>query len=453
MLTLPSEGSAIILQFRSLFSKKTFALLHTLLSGVILATGSRTICAILRFCGLATDKNFHKYHRFLSRAKWSGLKTAKTLFDLIVNCFCPGSGPLILGIDETIERRRGPKIKAKGIYRDPVRSSQSHFVKCSGLRWICLMLLAPIPWAARIWALPFFCALAPSERYCKEHKKKHKKIRDWARQMILLISRWFKDRPLIVVADSAYATIELLVSVQSKATMITRLRLDAALYDPAPHKPQGSRGRHRVKGSRQPSLAQRLEQDHGQGLEWVKAIVPQWYGKKDVKVELASGTAIWYHGGIPALPIRWVLLRDVEGKGAPAALLSTDVDMDPLEIVNCFIRRWTVEVTLREVRTHLGVETQRQWSDKAIERATPCLLGLYSIVTLWADSLFKNGVIELEQTSWYKKKLPTFSDAMAQVRTQVWKTNFFYTSASKSQTIKISASWLNFLIDRIARSA
>ncbi len=147
MAALPAEGSKAIIAFRSVFTKRTFILLHTLLTGALLATGSRTICTVLRFCGLGSEKAFHKYHRFLSRAKWSGLKASRILLGLLIENFCSPDEPLVFGIDETIERRRGMKIKAKGIYRDPVRSSHSHFVKCSGLRWMCLMLLTTVPWA------------------------------------------------------------------------------------------------------------------------------------------------------------------------------------------------------------------------------------------------------------------------------------------------------------------
>ncbi len=146
-------------------------------------------------------------------------------------------GPLVLGIDETLERRKGPKIRAKGVYRDPVRSNRGHFVKASGLRWVCMALLAPIPWASRVWALPFLSALAPSERYARERGKPHKKITEWAWQLLLLVRRWHPERRIVVVADRAYASLKLLDrcrSLSNPIIFITRLRLDAALYEPAP---------------------------------------------------------------------------------------------------------------------------------------------------------------------------------------------------------------------------
>src|SRR5204863_10079269 len=158
-------------------------------------------------------------------------------FLVLVQVFVPTEAPVVVGLDETIERRRGAKIAAKGIYRDPVRSSKSHFVKASGLRWISMQVLAEVPWAGRIWGLPCLTVLAPSERYNVERGRRHKTLPDWGRQMIRQLRCWLPDRALVVVADSTYAVLELLADaarLPRPVTMVTRLRLDAALYDPPP---------------------------------------------------------------------------------------------------------------------------------------------------------------------------------------------------------------------------
>ena len=182
-----------------------------LLVGAILAPGKRTVTAILRIMGLSQERHFQNYHRVLNRAVWSNLALSAVLLGLLLKMFLP-IGPVVIGIDETIERRRGKKIKAKGIYRDPVRSSKSHFVKASGLRWISMMLLVKIPWARRIWGLPFLTVLAPSERYYENKPRGHKKITDWARQMGMQVRRWLPERKIILVADSSYAALELLTA-------------------------------------------------------------------------------------------------------------------------------------------------------------------------------------------------------------------------------------------------
>src|SRR3712207_7336132 len=190
MRTLPAEMIRVLTLFVPLFSKNVWQHVQVLVAGTILAPGRRTVASALRAAGLQEERRFCRYHRVLSRAVWSSREASRILLGLLVETFVP-EGPLVVGIDETLERRRGKKISAEGIYRDPVRSSRGHFVKASGLRWVCMMLLVPVPWASRIWALPFLCALAYSERYARERGLRHKKITEWAWQLLLLVRRWY----------------------------------------------------------------------------------------------------------------------------------------------------------------------------------------------------------------------------------------------------------------------
>ena len=418
MLRLPSRFAAVILSFAPLFFQRSWRHAEVLLIGAILAPGKRTVTSLLRISGLARERRFVNYHRVLNRAAWSPQAASRLLLGHLVAVFAP-VGPVVLGIDDTIERRRGKRIAAKGIYRDPVRSSHGHFVKASGLRWLSLMLLTPVPWAGRVWALPFLTALAPSERYCRERGRQHKKLTDWARQLVLQARRWLPGRDIVLVGDSGFAALELLATLaRHEVTGITRLRLDAALYDPAPPRPPGTVGRPRTKGERLPTLAQVLA-DPGTG--WQTIVVPGWYGMGERAIEVASATAVWRHGGLPVVPIRWVLIRDPEHRFKPQALLCTDLAQDPAQVVSLFVRRWSVEVTFQEVRAHLGVETQRQWSDKAIARTTPCLLALFSIVTLLATRLTARERQRIATAAWYPKPRPTFVDALAAVRHAIWR--------------------------------
>src|SRR5579859_7009191 len=236
MPTLPKTNDSLIQAFAPHFSNCIWQHAQLLLVGAILVPGTRTVTAVLRIMGLSQERQFQTYHRVLNRAVWSSWALSRTLLRLLVKTFVP-TGPIICGLDPTVERRRGAKIKAKGIYRDPVRSSRSHFVKASGLRWVSLMLLAPIPWAGRVWALPVLTALAPSERYDRQRGRRHKALPDWARQMLRAVRRWQPDRAIVAVADSTYAAIELLAACRSwpnPVTVVARFRLDAALYAPAP---------------------------------------------------------------------------------------------------------------------------------------------------------------------------------------------------------------------------
>jgi hypothetical protein len=263
MLILPTKIIHVLRQFEEVFSKRAWEWAKVLLIGAILAPGERTVAAILRVMGCANEKQFQKYHRVLNRAKWSSRELSRVLLLLLVQLFVPMDAPIVMGIDETIERRRGSKIAARGVYRDPVRSSKAFFVKTHGLRWISLMLLTPIPWAQRVWALPFLTVLAPSQRYHEQRKKRHKTITDWARQMIGQVHRWLPQRELVIIGDGSYAVLDFLTHVVHlpRVTVVTRLRLDACLYDPAPKHEDGEkkRGRKPLKGPAQPKLAARLK--------------------------------------------------------------------------------------------------------------------------------------------------------------------------------------------------
>lgn len=439
MLTLPIWMITIVAEFApAIHALSTWYTIEVLVAGAILARGKRTVSAVLRVMGLSQERNYAKYHQVLSRAVWSGLEVSAILLRLLLKTFDTGS-TLVFGIDETIERRRGEKIAAKGIYRDPVRSSKGHFVKASGLRWMSLMWLTPIPFAQRVWALPFLTALAPSERYYAARGRAAKKMTDWARQMIRQVRRWLPRRDLVVVADSAYAALDFLhacAALKHPVTVITRLRLDAALYEPAP--PYAGKGRPRKKGKRLPTPQQLIEDPD---TTWQRLTLP-WYDHHPRELDMTTHTAVWYHTGLPAVPLRVVLIRDVAGKFHPQALLSTDLDLSPEHILAFFMRRWQMEPTFRHVREHLGVETQRQWSDNAIARTTPLLLGLFSLITLLANALLSRHDLSILTAAWYPKPLPTFSDALALVRSRLWAFFTFHTSPDQPDMIKVPRALL-----------
>ncbi len=339
MRTLPVEMIRVLAPFAPLFSKRVFEHVQVLLMGTVLAPGKRTVSSALKAMGLDQQKQFHRYHRVLSRAKWSSLEVSRVLLGLLVEAFVP-NGPLVVGVDETLERRQGKKIRAKGIYRDPVRSSHGHFVRASALRWVCLTLLAPVPWASRVWALPFLCVLAYSERYATQQGKRHKPITEWAWQLLLLVRRWHPQREIVAVADGGYASLKLLDrcrGLSSKPiTFITRLRLDAALYEPAPPRKPHQMGRPRLKGER---LANLSVVAGNPKTTWMPITVNNWYGGTQRVVEIVSNTAVWYSTGLPAVPLRWVLIRDPHEEFETQALLCTDLDAEPERIISWFVRR------------------------------------------------------------------------------------------------------------------
>ncbi|MEM1309268.1 MAG: transposase [Cyanobacteria bacterium P01_H01_bin.153] len=443
----------LMLLFCPLFSASVWRAAVVLVEGAILAPGKRTVSAVLRVMGLAQRSNYQNYHRVLNRAVWSSRKASFILLRHLIAVFVP-VGPLVMGLDDTIERRWGEQIEARGIYRDPVRSSDSHFVKVSGLRWLSLMLLVPIPWAERTWALPFLTALAPSERYHQAQGKRHKRLTDWARQMLHQVRRWLPNRAIVVVADSSFAALELLwalVQMSTPVHMVTRLRLDAQLYKPAPPRQPRQMGRPRKVGQRLPGLKALVDSPH---TSWQTVAVRDWYGQGDYILKIASATAVWYKTGMPAVPIRWVLIVDPKDKFDPQALLCTDMTATPKDILHWFRQRWQVEVTFEEVRAHLGVETQRQWSSKAILRTTPALLALFSLVTILAHQHYTCGGNMLRlKAAWYKKSLPTFVDALAVVRQQLWQLQTFQMLGPDTDMVKVPRVLFNTWSDLLCHAA
>jgi hypothetical protein len=407
------------------FTRPTWHKALVLVVGTLLARGRRTVTAALKQMGLQDDEDFTLFHQVLNRASWSCLSMSRLLLQLLVSTFVEAGGTVRIVIDETLERRWGRKIAKRGHYRDNLQSSKEQSVSTSGLRWVVMMLVVQVPWTHREWALPFFSVLATTPKVSEELGKPHKTIAQIASQMVVTVRRWLPGVPVSLVGDSAYSVVELgLCCAKHKVTLIAPLRLDARLYELAPPRKKGTNGRPRVKGEELPKLAEVLNDPK---TEWQRVKV-NWYGGAGQNMEVVSGTGVWYRIGLPVLPIRWVLTRDPEGKLEPKAYFCTDQGQSPVEVVSNFIKRWTIEVTFEESRAHLGVETQRQWSDLAIERSTPCLLGMFSLVALFGKVLHPDGKVPVQRTAWYAKAEATFSDVLAEVRRQLWGNFTYHTS-------------------------
>lgn len=421
-MTLPQPILSVFLPFAILFStSKSFSKALLLLSGAILCKGGRTVCGILRVVGMKGEERFEKYHRMLNRVKWSPLEGSKILLSQLV-AFC--TGPVVIAIDEHIERRGGAKIKAKGWYRDAVRSSKKQVVKCSALKWITVMLIHRFAWLGRTVALPFLTVLAPSEKSTSQTKKRHKTTIDWAMQIAVLIRRWLPSLPIILVGDGGFACIALCWRCfKLNISLVSRLRMDACLHACVISGP----GKLPKKGRKLMKIKEMLRSVH---LDW-QTLEVAWYGGGTKAVQYYTFTCLWGGRGYPPILIKVVLLRDPEGKYESIALMSIDLALSVQAIIEAFVSRWNQEVTHREVREHLGVETQRQWSDLAIGRTTPILFGLYSIVILIGNLLAAAQQLVIQQTAWYQKENITFSDILIEVRKLLWKNKFLEHSQGK----------------------
>jgi DDE superfamily endonuclease len=479
MQTLPAELLNLIVVFQPLFTKPVWEHAKVLLLGALLARGTRTVTACLRAVGLGEEKHFQNYHRVLNRARWSAWQASRILFGLLL-LLVPTSGAIVIGADDTIERRRGRHIKGTGCYRDPVRSSQKYVVKCFGLKWLCLMLLVKLPWSGRVWALPFLTVLCRARqagqtakvwrtKRRRQNKQKsgnktkaraqvkksatgalprqHKSAIDILMMLMRQVRRWVPQRLIVLVVDGGYSAVKLaLVCAQlPNVALVTRLRWDASLYhSPAP-RAAGQRGVTATKGARQRTLKEWAAR---KDTPWEECEVA-WYGGQKKTMKLFSRTALWYTPGEAPVEIRYVIARDPEGQCRDEVFACTKLDATPAQIIEWVVMRWSVEVTFEEARAHLGVETQRQWSDLAIARTTPCLLGLFSLVTLLTQRLQPDGQVPIQTAAWYAKPEATFSDCLVLVRKHLWRSLYLVNSAETAEPISFSASawehWLSCL--------
>lgn len=451
MSALPVTIEDVLVAFAPVFTQPVWHHAKLLILGAILARGKRTVTSALRAVGLAQEDHFTNYHRVLNRAVWHGWAAARILLGLLVALLPPGA-PVQILVDETIERRNGSNIKTKGVFRDAVRSTRNQTVTCYGLRWVAMMLLVPVPCSQRPWALPFYTVQAPSEKTCHKLGKRHKSVIDHVCFALRLIQRWLPTRTFILAGDGAYAAIELIQYCSSPCnpvTLVARFRWNAALYDLPPNPIPGKRGPKPRKGKREPSLKQRLDDP---ATAWEKLVV-RWY-KGEIREVLAfSGFSMWYTPGKAPVQIRWVIVKDPHGKFEDTPILCTDLEATAQQIIEWFVPRWNIEVTFEELRAHLGMETQRQWSDRAIARTTPALFALFSLVTLMAVNIVKDRQLPVQRTAWYRKEEASFSDIIALVRRTLWAARYSAIPLSQRQSTEFLSGFLNQLMENLSEAA
>jgi hypothetical protein len=432
MSTLPLAGVpplALLTPFAVAFTAPTFRHVLVLVSGTILAGGRRTVAAALRAVGLGEERRFTTYHRVLNRGVWSALVLSRLLLDLLVGTFLAPDAPLELVVDGTLERRRGRKVAWKGRFHDATRSQSGHVVTSDGIHWVCVMLLVSVPWSRRRWALPFLSIPTFTPATSARLGKPHRTAPERTEGLVRLIRRWQPHRTIQLVGDSGFAVLRLAhVCGAARVRLVSRLVLNAQLYDPPRVRPASTPGVKPKKGPRQPKLVDRLD---------------------------ATTVAAGHTDGCDPLPIRWILVRDPRGRLSPYALFCTDQEVDATAILAAYLHRWNVEVTFEEARAHLGLETQRQWTTRAVGRTTPCLLGLFSVVVLMAHAAHPDR-LPTRQAAWYRKPEATFGDALAAVRRELWATWANRNSPSPPGTPLLAnppAQLLRFLVEAACYAA
>jgi hypothetical protein len=448
MLHLPSAAKPFFLSFSVAFTKPTFQRILWLAVGAILAMGQRTVTAVLWTLRGIVWGHHSTYHRVFSRASWSLWPLGRILATAVLRLI-PEDEPVLVPMDDTTAQHRGKKVYGKGCHHDAVRSSHKLVVWRWGHRWVVLAISVKLPFTWRRWALPVLAALYRPEELNRSEKRRHKTAPDLARGLMAVLIHWFPKRKFIFLGDGGYASHELArfcVRHSRHATLVSRFHKDANLYDPPP-KVKKRKGRPRVKGKKIP-----MPQEVVAATAPTKATV-NWYGGGNRRVELVSGTGQWYKSGRGLVPIRWVFTHDIQGTHRDDYFYTTDPDLSPAQIISWFTARWPIETTFQEVRAHLGFETTRQRVANSVLRMAPCLLGLYSLITLIFVEHARHHSVRPRGTNWYAKTEPTFSDAMATVRRLLWSETIFETPSQKETFQKLPSQLRRILLDRLSLAA
>lgn len=432
-MLLPTEISEVLKVFQSFFTAPTWSRVQVLLIGTLLARGRRTVSTALGQTGHGDDSHFSSYHQVLNRARWSRLAASRCLLRLVVSTFGRLDAAVTLVIDETLERRWGRRIRLRGHYRDPLASSREKSVSSSGLRWLVVAVVVRLPWTDRLWALTVFSVPAPGPKVSERKGGRHKTVAERAAQVVRILRRWLPQAQLTLSGDGAYSVLELGLACRgADVRLVAPLEMDARLFAPPKPRRPGQPGRPAGVGKR---LTKLVDQLHDPATVW-RTVRVGWYDQGVRHLQVLTGTALWYRFGLTPLPVCWLLVRDPKGRSEPRAYFSTCTDDTPEAMLETAIARWPIEVTFEECRAHLGIQTQRQWSDKAIGCSTPLLLGLYSLVALFAHALHPDGRIPTRTTAWYQKPQATFADVLATVRRALWG-GFDFPTAENRQLLVI----------------
>ena len=418
MPILPDQSLALLDSFAPVFTQPTFRRFLVLLGAAILTTGRRTVANLLRTAGSLAPGDASSYRRVFSQAHWSMIRLACALSRGLV-ALLPADAPIVLAGDDTVVAHPGPHVYGKARHRDPVRSSHAYTAWRYGHKWVVLAMLVRFPFATRPWALPVLVALYQSEEADRSRGHRHRTPAQHMIRLLGLMLRWFPDRRLVFVGDSAYGTHELARFVyrhRDRLCLVSKLHPDANLFEPPPAY-QG-KGRPAVKGQR---LAKPREAVCA--ARRFKRLTVAWYGGGTRRVGTRTGTGHWFKSGKGLVPIRWVFVRDREGTHRDEYFYTTDVGMGVEQLIGYYTGRWNLETTFEEARSCLHLGTASGWCRETVLRVTPCLFGLYSVVAWLYNEL--PACRRVGSIDWPGKACVTFSDALAAVRRWVWSEGVF----------------------------
>jgi hypothetical protein len=447
---------ALFASFRPELTMPTFENLGLLLRGALLAPGERTVTACVRSASPWMKKHVSAYENVLSRAKFDGKALARELFKLIEGLI-PEGAPINLIVDDSLVRRFGPYVACLGIHRDALRNSRGQGrILSLGHKWITLSVGVKLPFVAGWIALPVLSALYVPKEPPRRSKAwvggKHRTPARIAKLLTAIVAGWAPERRFRLTGDKAYASHDLADAMNDKGAnprlrhvaLVSRLQDNAGLYAPAPD--YSGRGRRRVKGEKIASPGETASEPDAR---W-ETVEVAWYGGGRKSVNLLSGTGLWYRCGTKATGIKWVMMKDPEGRRDDEIIFTTETGMLPSEIIETFVCRWSLEVTFEEVRRHLGLETLRNRTYSAVSRSVPLLLGLFSFIVVWFALTGQHAKVRPNSAPWYKKTVVTFSDMFDSAREDILKDLFSIRGGPKPSVFFLAPFPLNALYAYLA---
>jgi hypothetical protein len=450
---LPDALLAFLTIFSPYFTKPTFLRVALLTAAFMLTLGCRTISNVLRTLGCLAPGDPSSYSRVFSKRRWSLWRLGRALLGWILLHLVP-DGPVYLAADDTVSEHPGDKVYGKGCHRDAVRSSHSFTAFRWGHKWLVLAVMVRLPWAKRVWPMPFFVVLCHTDKEDKKNNRPHKTPAQVLAQMLFVVRRWFPDRTFVIAADGGFASHELAgtcAQQKQRLSLVSRFYANAALYE-LPPEPQlkangkAPAGRPRVKGAKLDSP----EQVVALTKERTRLCV-SWYGGGERQVEVVSSTGHWYKAGQGLVTVRWVYVHDLSGTHRDEYFFSTDVNMKVSAIIETYVQRWSLETMFQEMRSYVGLETTRGWKAQTVQRLEPCLFGLYSvIVCLYSQVPAK---YKRRGVSWAQKDGVTFSDAITAVRKWLWAEWIFRGAGYRDSYEKLPKGFQTLLLDGLAPAA
>lgn len=431
------------------FTKATALRFALLLHAALLTIGRHTVANLLRTLGPLVPGDASSYRRFFSQRRWSSWRLAKLLTGWLLEHLLP-DGPIFLAGDDTVDEHKGKKVYGKGRHRDPVRSTHSYTAFRWGHKWLVVAVLVTLPFTRRRWALPVLVALYRSQESNRRRRRRHKTPPHLLRQLLRVLLRWFPQRHFVCAADGNFATHDLarLASrYPQRLTYLSHFYADANLYEPPPQilgkKPSG---RPRKKGRKRPTPAEVVKQaKHHQRLNVV------WYGGGRRNVEVVQQTAHWYQAGAALVAVLWVWVHDCTGTHRDEYFFTTDVRWTATQVIETYTGRWNLETTFQEMRSHLGLETTRGWTERTVLRVAPCLFGLYTVVAALYVQLPRRRLVGV--LAWVGKQDVTFSDALTAVRRCLWVEWVFAMPGHTTAFSKLSRPFQQLLLAGLTPAA